>query len=95
MLQRLRTLMGAAPDPVPALAAARAAALQAAFGEPERIDRDSDRRHRVDVHVYARNFVEACVDGDDEGYVLVTSGMSDRLMPMPDGYDGDESAARE
>ncbi|WP_139227403.1 MULTISPECIES: suppressor of fused domain protein [unclassified Pseudoxanthomonas] len=95
MLQRLRTLMGAAPDPVPALAAARAAALQAALGEPERIDRDVDRRHRVDVHVYARNFVEACVDGDDEGYVLVTSGMSDRLMPMPDGYDGDESAARE
>ena len=46
MLQRLRTLMGAAPDPAPALAAARDAALLAALGEPERIDRDGDRRQR-------------------------------------------------
>lgn len=91
LLQRLRTLMGAAPDPLPALAAARAAALRDALGEPERIDHDDDRRHRVDVHVYARTF-----PGDDRpGYVLATCGMSDRLMTLPRGYDGDESAARE
>ena len=93
MLQRLRTLMGAAPDPAPALAAARDAALLAALGEPERIDRDGDRRHRV--HVYARDFAADRASGRDEGCVLVTSGMSDRLMAMPEGYDGDESAARE
>ncbi len=91
MLQRLRTLMGAAPDPLPALAGARTAALRDALGAPEHIDRDDDRRHRVDVHVYAREFAE---DGGT-GYVLVTSGMSDRLMTMPTGYDGEESAARE
>ena len=91
MLQRLRTLMGAAPDPLPAFAAARAAALRDALGEPERIDHDDDRRHRVDVHVYARTFP----DDHARGYVLATSGMSDRLMTMPAGYDGDESAARE
>jgi len=91
MLQRLRTLMGAAPDPLPALAAARAAALRDAWGEPERIDHDLDRQHRVDVHVYPRAFPE----GDGEGYVLATSGMSDRLMTLPARYDGDESAARE
>ena len=34
MLQRLRTLMGAAPDPLPALAGARIAALRDALGEP-------------------------------------------------------------
>ena len=56
MLHRLRTLMGATPDPLPAFAAARAAALREALGEPERIDRDDDRRHRVDIHVYARRF---------------------------------------
>ena len=95
MLQRLRTLMGAAPDPAPALAAAREAALLAGLGEPERIDRDGDRRHRVDVHVYARDFAADRASGRNEGCVLVTSGMSDRLMAMPEGYDGDESAARE
>lgn len=91
MLQRLRTLMGAAPDPLPAFAAARVAALHDALGEPEYVDHDDDRRHRVDVHVHARAF-----PGEDgPGYVLATSGMSDRLMTMPAGYDGDESAARE
>jgi len=91
MLQRLRTLMGAAPDPLPALAGARIAALRDALGEPGYIDRDGDRQHRVDVHVYAREFSGS----GDTGHVLVTSGMSDRLMTMPAGYDGDESAARE
>ncbi|MBD9480593.1 suppressor of fused domain protein [Pseudoxanthomonas sp. PXM02] len=91
MLQRLRTLMGAAPDPLPAFAAARAAALHDALGEPIRVDLDPDRRHRVDVHVYARTFADDRVPG----YMLATSGMSDRLMTMPAGYDGDESAARE
>jgi hypothetical protein len=91
LLQRLRTLMGAAPDPLPAFVAAREAALRDALGEPERIDHDDDRRHRVDVHIYPRTFPE----GDGAGYVLATSGMSDRLMTLPAGYDGDESAARE
>lgn len=97
MLQRLKTWMGAAPDPLPALAQARADALRDALGEPERIDRDRDAAHRVDIHVFGRNFIEACdsASPDDEGYVLVTSGMSDRLMTLPAGYDGDESAARE
>lgn len=97
MLQRLKTLMGAAPAPVPALAQARADALRDALGQPGHIDRDRDPLHPVDIHVFRRNFVEdgdASVD-DDRGHVLVTSGMSDRLMTMPAGYDGDESAARE
>lgn len=91
MLHRLCTLMGATPDPLPAFAAARVAALRDALGEPERIDRDDDRGHRVDIHVYARRFP----DDDRPGYMLATCGMSDRLMTLPARYDGDESAARE
>jgi hypothetical protein len=61
--------------------------------EPEQTFLDSaDAEHRVDIHAFGRNFVEDCdADGGDnddnnnEGYVLVTNGMSDRLMPTPPG----------
>lgn len=62
--------------------------------EPEQTFLDSaDAEHRVDIHAFGRNFVEDCgadeasddADADDEGYVLVTNGMSDRLMPAPAG----------
>lgn len=56
--------------------------------EPEQTFLDSaDAEHRVDIHAFGRNFVEDCDEeaGDNEGYVLVTNGMSDRLMPAPPG----------
>jgi hypothetical protein len=63
--------------------------------EPEQTFLDSaDAEHRVDIHAFGRNFVEDCegddddvadAGADDEGYVLVTNGMSDRLMPAPAG----------
>jgi hypothetical protein len=67
-----------------------------ALGEPEHIDRDPDPSRTIDIYAFGRNFVEEC-DSDsenDEGYVLVTSGMSDGLMLMPQGCN-DETPAVE
>ncbi|MCR6480630.1 suppressor of fused domain protein [Variovorax sp. ZS18.2.2] len=62
------------------------AMLDALASEPEQTFLDSaDAEHRVDIHAFGRNFVEGSQSANDEGYVLVTNGMSDRLMPMPSG----------
>jgi len=69
-----------------ALMAPREQALREALGDPEAVYRDEAADHRVDVHVHGRDFVADCDDGpNDAGYVLVTSGMSDRPMPIPAG----------
>ncbi|MGJ7608145.1 suppressor of fused domain protein [Variovorax sp. LT1R20] len=84
-----KALMGGAADAMPTRAQLRLQAmLDALEDEPEQTFLDSaDAEHRVDIHAFGRNFVEDCdADGsDDEGYVLVTNGMSDRLMPAPPG----------
>jgi Suppressor of fused protein (SUFU) len=52
--------------------------------EPEQIFMDdAGEEHTVHVLAFGRNFVEECDDDaeDEEGYVLVTSGMSDKPMP--------------
>lgn len=85
-----KALLGGAPAAAPTRAQVRLQAMLEAFeDEPEQTFLDSaDAGHRVDIHAFGRNFVEDC-DGDDaaddEGYVLVTNGMSDRLMPAPPG----------
>ena len=84
-----KALMGSAADATPSRAQLRLQAmLDALEDEPEQTFLDSaDAEHRVDIHAFGRNFVEDCdADArDDEGYVLVTNGMSDRLMPAPPG----------
>jgi len=38
---------------------------------------------RIDVHAFERDFVPDCEEGSDEGYVLLTNGMSERRMAIP------------
>jgi hypothetical protein len=90
MFDRLKkALAGGAAAAAPTRAQLRLQAmLDALEDEPEQTFLDSaDAEHRVDIHAFGRNFVEDCdadADaGNDPGYVLVTNGMSDRLMPAP------------
>jgi len=98
MFDKLKKILaGAAPTAAePTRAQLRLQAmLDELEDEPEQTFLDSaDAEHRVDIHAFGRNFVEDCegddddeadADADDEGYVLVTNGMSDRLMPVPAG----------
>jgi len=82
-----KALMGGAADAAPTLAQLRLQAmLDELEDEPEQTFLDSaDAEHRVDIHAFGRNFIEDSESADDEGYVLVTNGMSDRLMPAPPG----------
>jgi Suppressor of fused protein (SUFU) len=38
---------------------------------------------RIDVHAFGRDFVPDCKEGSDEGYVLLTNGMSEQRMAVP------------
>lgn len=62
----------------------RLKAMVDALGDADHFDEDTDTDYPVHVYAFARNFVEEGNDApDDEGYVLVTSGMSDRAMHVP------------
>ena len=79
------------------LMASREQAMREALGDPAAVYRDDARDHRVDVYAFGRNFAADCDEGaeDDDGYVLVTSGMSDRPMPIPAGAWGRASPLTE
>jgi len=83
--------------PPDSLEQARIEKMVETLGEPDHIDKDTDTSMRVDIYAFGRNFIEECETDadDDEGYVLVTSGMSDHLMSAPEGFDGEESLAVE
>ena len=73
--------------------------LVAELGEADHTDIDVDRDTPdtpIDIYAFGRNFIEDCDDesDSDEGYVLITAGMSDRLMSTPATAE-DESAAIE
>jgi hypothetical protein len=77
--------------------ASREQAMREALGDPDFVYRDETQDHSVDIFGFGRNFVEEC-DGatdDDHGYVLVTSGMSDRPMPIPSGAQDQASPLAE
>src|SRR5262245_49698838 len=38
---------------------------------------------RIDIHAFGRDFVPDCEQGSDEGYVLLTNGMSEQRMAVP------------
>lgn len=38
---------------------------------------------RIDVHAFGRDFVPDCKEGSDDGYVLLTNGMSEQRMTVP------------
>ncbi|MCE3602712.1 suppressor of fused domain protein [Massilia sp. P8910] len=97
MAEKSDILFGLAEANDETLAATRLRAMADQLGEPDHIDLDEDRAFRVHIYAFGRNFVEECdVDAEDqEGYVLVTSGMSDRLMTGPDSEEVEESLATE
>jgi Suppressor of fused protein (SUFU) len=98
MFNKLKNLFGSQEPAAPAsLAEARLGAMVDALEEPDHVDRDTDADHKIDIYAFGRNFVEECDDDaeDDEGYVLITSGMSDRLMTAPDGAEMEETLATE
>jgi hypothetical protein len=98
MFNKLKNLLGSKESAAPpSLSEARLGAMVDALDEPDHVDRDTDADHKIDVYAFGRNFVEECDDDaeDDEGYVLITSGMSDRLMTAPAGTEVDETLATE
>jgi hypothetical protein len=63
--------------------AQRLAIYEQELGEREYTFSDASGR-RIDVHAFGREFVPDCEEGSDEGYVLLTNGMSERRMAVPD-----------
>jgi Suppressor of fused protein (SUFU) len=61
----------------------RLAIYERELGEREYTFSDASDR-RIDVHAFGRDFVPDCEEGSDEGYVLLTNGMSERRMAVPD-----------
>ena len=61
----------------------RLAVYERELGEREYTFSDASDR-RIDVHAFGRDFVPDCEEGSDEGYVLLTNGMSEHRMAVPD-----------
>ncbi|HEX8613584.1 MAG TPA: suppressor of fused domain protein [Telluria sp.] len=97
MAEKSDILFGVAEANDATLAAMRLRAMASELGEPDHMDLDADSAMRVNIYAFGRNFVEECdVDAEDqEGYVLVTSGMSDRLMTAPADTETDDTLATE
>jgi len=76
--------VAAAPESILSSRNARLAAMIEELGEPDHILLDDDEDFPVDVYAFGRDFGD-CDDDDDHdgGYVLVTNGMSDKLMHRP------------
>jgi len=72
--------------------AQRLAVYEQEFGEREYTFSDASDR-RIDVHAFGRDFVPDCEEGSDEGYVLLTNGMSERRMAVPDQAEAKVRAA--
>jgi Suppressor of fused protein (SUFU) len=68
----------------------RIAAMVECLGDADQIFMDREAADPIHIVVFDRDF-SADEDEVDNGFVLVTCGMSDRAMPMPDDYDGEES----
>jgi hypothetical protein len=62
--------------------ALRLAIYERELGEREHTFLDPGA-NRIDVHAFGRDFVPDCEEGSDEGYVLLTNGMSERRMAIP------------
>lgn len=79
------------------LAEKRFEVMVEALGEPDHIDRDTVTHNGIDIYAFGRNFVEECDSDaeDDEGFVLVTSGMSEQRMSPPESFDNEETLAIE
>ncbi|WP_439363811.1 suppressor of fused domain protein [Bradyrhizobium sp. DASA03005] len=81
MLSRLAKFVSGSNRPSPGsyLYRQRLAIYESELGEPEHTFADSAER-RIDIHAFGRDFVPVCREGSDEGYVLLTNGMSEQRM---------------
>jgi hypothetical protein len=81
MLSRLAKLLSGSAEPSHAadLYRQRLAIYESELGEPEHTFTDNAER-RIDIHAFGRDFVPVCQEGSDEGYVLLTNGMSEQRM---------------
>ncbi|PPQ16084.1 Suppressor of fused protein (SUFU) [Bradyrhizobium sp. AC87j1] len=81
MFSRLAKLVSGSNGPSPAadFYLQRLAIYESELGEPEHSFTDSAER-RIDIHAFGRDFVPVCQEGSDEGYVLLTNGMSQQRM---------------
>ena len=62
--------------------ARRLAIYERELGERDHTVLDSGDS-RIDIHAFGRDFVPDCEGGSDEGYVLLTNGMSEQRMTVP------------
>jgi Suppressor of fused protein (SUFU) len=100
MFNKLKNLfaapVNAASESIPIPRATRLAAMIEELGEPDHVWLDDDKDFPVDVYAFGRDFGDCDDDDDhDEGYVLVTNGMSDKLMHRRADSEADESLAIE
>ena len=97
MFEKFKNLFGVASADGETPASLRLRAMADELGEPDHIDLDADAAFRISIYAFGRNFIEECdSDAEDrEGFVLVTSGMSERLMAVPQGAAVDETMAIE
>ncbi|MFK4488046.1 suppressor of fused domain protein [Bradyrhizobium sp. USDA 336] len=81
MLSRLAKFVSGSnlPSPGSDLYRQRLAIYESELGEPERTFTDYAER-RIDIHAFGRDFVPVCQEDSDEGYVLLTNGMSEQRM---------------
>ena len=86
MFSRLAKLMSGSNRPSqPAnLYQQRLSIYESELGEPEHSFTDT-AEWRIDIHAFGRDFVPECEEGSDEGYVLLTNGMSEQRMPEAHG----------
>jgi hypothetical protein len=86
MFSRLAKLMSGSNRPSqPAnLYQQRLTIYESELGEPEHSFTDTAER-RIDIYAFGRDFVPECEEGSDEGYVLLTNGMSEQRMPSVHG----------
>ena len=95
----VRSQVGSRQAPAAArsgLMTSREQAMREALGNPDVVYRDDSQDHPVDIYGFGRNFDAECgEDVADDDYVLVTSGMSDRPMPIPLGVKDQASPLAE
>jgi hypothetical protein len=88
MFNKLKNLFAApvdaTPETIPSPRDTRLAAVIDELGEADHELLDDDKDFPVDIYAFGRDFGDCDDDNDhDEGYVLITNGISDKLMHRP------------
>jgi hypothetical protein len=89
----MRIMSGLTMADTEALYGHRLAAYEQELGPPDHTFPDPGK-HRIDIHAFGRDFAPDCEDGSDEGYVLLTNGMSNGRMNVPPSVRPDQAKRR-